>query len=136
MSLTRREQELLQLLRTYIDHLRRIQEIDPAGIEPFGEVDASAQRWLQLAIQCCLDLGDSLVAKLGKPEPSRYRDIFPELERARIIDSELTRSMVQLTGFRKALAHAYSTLSPSDTWQRIRQGLPALLTFAEKVAVQ
>ena len=61
MPLTDREQALLRLLNQYLVHLRSVQDLDPQTIEPFGTQDAAVQRWLQLAVQCCIDLGDSLL---------------------------------------------------------------------------
>jgi uncharacterized protein YutE (UPF0331/DUF86 family) len=136
MPLTERERELLRLLDLYLAHLQQHQGEDPATIEPFGAVDVAVQRWLQLAIQCCLDLGDSLLGKLGEPEPPRYRDIFAALVRLGVISADLARSMEDLTDFRNALAHAYQSLSPAETWRRLGGGLPALAEFARIMSRQ
>lgn len=32
------------------------------------------------------------------------------------------------------LVHAYADLSPAETWQQVRHGLPALTTFANNVS--
>jgi uncharacterized protein YutE (UPF0331/DUF86 family) len=133
VPLTDRERELLSLLDTYRAHLQQQLAVDPATVEPFGTQDAAVQRWLQLAIQCCLDLGDALLGRLGQPEPPRYRDIFPALARANVIDTPLAQAMERLTDHRNALAHAYVDLSPDETWRWIREGLPALAEFAQKI---
>ncbi len=142
MPLTPREAELFRLLEQYIASLRQSQTTDPASVQPFDAQDAAVQRWLQLAIQCCLDLGDSppslrsLPPRLGEPEPPRLRDIFPALVRRGVIDADLAQSLEQLTGFRNALAHAYAGLTPVETWRQVRQGLPALARFAERISQQ
>src|SRR5947207_7934867 len=129
MPLNNREQELLKLLRQYTASLRQMETVDPATVRPFDTQDAALQRWLQLAIQCCLDLGDSLLGRLGEEEPPRYRDIFTALVRRGVIEAPLAQRMEELTGFRNALAHAYADLSPVETWRRLRAGLPALAEF-------
>lgn len=136
MPLTDRERELLRLLNDYLARLQGVANLDPQTVERFGPQDAAVQRWLQLAIQCCLDLGDSLLGRLGQPEPPRYRDIFPALARIGVISLEHVRTMEQLTDFRNALAHAYVDLSPVETWARVRQGLPVMAEFARQVALQ
>jgi len=136
MSLTDREHSLLRLLNQYLQHLQDAQALDPQTLEPFGVEDAAVQRWLQLAIQCCLDLGDSLLGKLGEPEPPRYRDIFAALVRVGIIDPALAARLEQLADFRNALAHAYADLTPAETWRQVAQGLPAMAEFAKLVAGQ
>ena len=136
MPLTDREQELLRLLNAYLAHLQTAQALDPQTVEPFGTQDAAVQRWLQLAVQCCIDLGDSLLGRLGQPEPPRSRDIFPALVRIGVIDSSLAQPLEQLTDYRNALAHGYTELSPTETWNRVRQGLPTLAEFARRMAQQ
>src|SRR2546425_1179849 len=136
MPLTERERELLRLLDEYLEYLRQHLDLDATTLKAFGPVDAAVQRWLQLAIQCCLDLGDSLLAKLGEEEPSRYRDIFAALTRRKVIETPLAQQMEELAGFRNALAHAYADLSPVDTWRRLRDALPALAEFAERMSEQ
>lgn len=136
MPLTDREAELLRLLELYLGQLQVAATKDPTTISPFGPEDAAVQRWLQLAIQCCLDLGDSYLGKSGVDEPPRYRDIFPALVRLKVIDEDLARRMERLTGFRNALAHAYSELSPNDTWRQLKMGLSALAEFARMMALQ
>ncbi len=133
MPPTDRERELLRLLDTYRSHLQEQLSLDPATVEPFGVQDAAAQRWLQLAIQCCLDLGDALLGRLGEPEPPRYRDIFAALLRAGVIDAPLARAMERLADHRNALAHAYIDLSPQETWQWVRDGLPAMAEYAQRM---
>jgi uncharacterized protein YutE (UPF0331/DUF86 family) len=136
MPLTERERELLRLLNTYVERLEERRDIDPATIEAFGAEDAAVQRWLQLAIQCCLDLGDTLLGRLGEPEPPRYRDIFAALVRVGVIEDALARDMERLADFRNALAHAYAEITPQETWSRVRRGLPAMAEFARRMSQQ
>jgi len=136
MPLTGREQELLRLLNEYLAHLQSVQGLDPQTVQPFSIEDAAVQRWLQLAIQCCIDLGDSLLGRLGEPEPPRSRDIFPALVRLGIVDTSLAQTLEQLTDYRNTLAHAYADLSPAETWRRVRQGLPGMAELASRMSQQ
>jgi uncharacterized protein YutE (UPF0331/DUF86 family) len=125
---------LLRLLNAYLAHLQTAQDLDPQSVEPFGTQDAAVQRWLQLAAQWCMDLGDSLLGRMGQPEPPRSRDIFPALVRIGVIDSRLAQPLEQLTDYRNALAHGYTDLSPTETGHRVRQGLPILAEFARRMS--
>jgi uncharacterized protein YutE (UPF0331/DUF86 family) len=133
VPLTDRERELLRLLDTYRGHLQQQLAVDPATVEPYGAQDAAVQRWLQLAIQCCLDLGDALLGRLGEPEPPRYRDIFAALVRVGVIGAPLAQALERLADHRNALTHAYIDLSPRETWQWVREGLPAMAEFAQQI---
>jgi len=57
MPLDERQFELLRLLERYVSRLEAQSGVDPATVETDGPLDASVQRWLQVAVQCCIDLG-------------------------------------------------------------------------------
>jgi uncharacterized protein YutE (UPF0331/DUF86 family) len=136
MPLTDREQELLRLLNSYLAQLQSVQNLDPATVTPFDMQDAAVQRWLQLSVQCCIDLGDSLLGRLNEPEPPRSRDVFQALARRGIIDPGLVGVLERLVDYRNALAHAYASLAPAETWRRVREGLPVMAAFAQSMLSQ
>jgi uncharacterized protein YutE (UPF0331/DUF86 family) len=53
-----------------------------------------------------------------------------------IIDAALARSMEELTDYRNALAHAYQSLLPAETWRRLGDGLTALAEFGRLMSRQ
>ena len=68
-----------------------------------------------MAIQCCLDLGDSLLAKAGRPEPGRQRDIFGALAGAGFLANSEALPLEQLADFRNNLVHVYLEPTPAIT---------------------
>ena len=124
-----RQLEMLRLLESHISRLEGQTGVDLAAVEPNGSLDAAVQRWLQIAIQCCIDLGDSLLGQLGEPEPPRQRDVFPILVRRGIIDEATSEAMVELVRYRNTLIHAYESLSPAQTWAKMTSGIPILKGF-------
>lgn len=134
MRLDERDRNYLERLRNSLSHIREKLEIDPDSITPFGDDDLVAQRALQVALQCCLDPGDSLLAKSGRPEPGRQRDIFSALAGAGIIANSEVHPLEQLADFRNELVHVYLDLTPARTWERMQSGLPHLARFAEVIS--
>jgi uncharacterized protein YutE (UPF0331/DUF86 family) len=53
--------------------------------------------------------------------------------RAGVIDTALAQAMERLADHRNALTHAYIDLSPSETWRWVREGLPAMAEFAQRI---
>jgi uncharacterized protein YutE (UPF0331/DUF86 family) len=133
--MTRREQELLRLLKRLATSLREADAVDPTTLRPFDAHDAAVQQWLQLAIQCCIDLRRGLLGRFGVPW-TPLGDIFPALVRRGIIDRSLAQAMGQLLDLRKVLAHGYADLTPAETWRTAREALPALARFAERMSQQ
>jgi uncharacterized protein YutE (UPF0331/DUF86 family) len=68
---------------------------------------ASTERWLQLAIQICIDLGTQLVTELSVPAPTDYAGVFHALGAGGAISPELADRMAQAARQRNLLVHAY-----------------------------
>ncbi|MDQ3648011.1 MAG: DUF86 domain-containing protein [Actinomycetota bacterium] len=68
---------------------------------------AMTERWLQLAIQVCIDLGAQLVSELSVPPPTDYAGVFAALGEAGSIDSALAEQLATAARQRNLLVHAY-----------------------------
>jgi len=130
MPATERQLELLRILGRHIARLEAQSDIDASAVEADGPLDAAVQRWLQISIQCCIDLGDSLLSLLGEPEPPRQRDVFPVLVRRGVISEATSQGLIELAVYRNTHVHAYESLSPALTWAKMKSELPVLKEFA------
>lgn len=68
---------------------------------------AMTERWLQLAIQACIDIGAQLVSELSVEPPSDYAGVFRSLAAGGHIDRELGESLAAAAGQRNVLVHMY-----------------------------
>ena len=66
---------------------------------------------LERACQACIDLGMHIarIKNLGVPQSSR--DVFVLLQKARIINSDLSKKMQAMVGFRNIAVHDYQNLN-------------------------
>lgn len=66
---------------------------------------------LERACQACMDLGMHIarIKNLGVPQSSR--DVFVLLQKARIINSGLSKKMQAMVGFRNIAVHDYQNLN-------------------------
>jgi uncharacterized protein YutE (UPF0331/DUF86 family) len=67
---------------------------------------------LQRAIQACIDLANTVIAKEGLGLPNRYRQSFEILAKHGVIDSAILSIMVSMVGFRNISVHDYSEVKP------------------------
>lgn len=74
------------------------------------DVQAIVERRFETAIQACLDIAAHLVATEGYREPTDYGDLFRILEAEEVVSSSLADRMVEMAGFRNALAHEYADI--------------------------
>jgi hypothetical protein len=69
--------------------LRRLASLARQEYLQSRERQAQAERWLQLAAECCLDLAHHLIAERGWATPSTYREAFQTLRSEGVLDADL-----------------------------------------------
>lgn len=97
-----------------LDHLEGLLEllepIHAAGEEAYlADIGTrgQAERWLQLAIQICIDVGAQLVSELSVAPPTDYAGIFYALAGGGYLDAELAERMAAAARQRNLLVHLY-----------------------------
>lgn len=100
----------LKRLDEYIRHLDELAKVDrPRFLSDFM-AHAAAERYLQLAIESILDLGNQIIATRDLREPASYREIPLILGQAGIFPTDFAEAMVPMVKFRNVLVHDYADL--------------------------
>lgn len=98
---------------------------------------AAAERWLQIAIESCLNIGNRLISlyQFEKPvrTPESYTDIFVIMRDLKIIDTEFSQRLVEMAKFRNRLVHIYWDLDAEMTYRIIHENLDDLKQFQTAV---
>jgi uncharacterized protein YutE (UPF0331/DUF86 family)/predicted nucleotidyltransferase len=92
-----------------------------------------AERYLQLAIEACLQICGILVSSLGLRRPEGYHELLSIIGSQQIIPNTLSYRLEILTNLRDALVHDPSTLNPDLLYDHIQQRLDDLEAFASAV---
>ena len=100
--------------------------------DPF--VYGNAERYLQLAIQACLDIGNHILANIKSKAPDDYRDIFTLLGENGVISAELAGKMAPLAGLRNILVHDYLEIDREKIYQMLRANLSDFSQFAKEIS--
>ena len=104
-------------------------------VNPDLESDLTRQDSIMLnierAAQACIDLGTHSVRihKLGIPQ--RSRDVFDFLEKAGKLDSNLSKSMKAMVGFRNIAVHDYQNVNLDIVKNIVENKLDDFLKFAK-----
>jgi uncharacterized protein YutE (UPF0331/DUF86 family) len=103
------------------DHLMRLNKyylllLDAQKV-PYDEFaddeihQSAVERFLQLAIESCLNIGNRLISlyQFKKPvkAPETYADIFIQIQKLGAIESEFASQLVEMAKFRNRLVHMY-----------------------------
>lgn len=129
-----------ELIERHLKQLREavtiLQSLGEAKREEFTtdyHIYALAERYLQLAIEACLQICGTLVASFGLRRPEGYHELLSIVAAQKIIPQTLAYRLEVLTNLRDALVHDPSTLNHDLLYDHVHQRLDDLKTFADTV---
>jgi uncharacterized protein YutE (UPF0331/DUF86 family) len=98
---------------------------------------ASVERFLQLAIESCLNIGNRLLSlqqfNLPVKQPESYVDIFQQLHKLGVIGSPFTDRLVRMAKFRNRLVHMYWEIDKETLYGILQEDLDDFEEFRRKV---
>ncbi len=98
------------------------------------DLQAIVERRLQTATECCINVGNHLIARLGLRAPKDYADVFRILSEAHVVPPELAGHMAEMAKFRNLLVHVYWAIDHERVWSSLPARLSVLETFAQRMA--
>src|SRR6266568_4819967 len=129
-----------ELLQRHLKQLREavgiLRELGKTNREEFTanfRVYGLAERYLQLAIEACLQICGILVASFGLRRPEGYHELLSIVAAQQIIPRPLAYRLEILTNLRDALVHDPDILNRDILYDHIQQRLGDLETFADTV---
>lgn len=128
--LDRRLARLEDLLR----ELRRLAVVQREEFLGDRGLQAQAERWLQLAAECALDLANHLIADRGWRTPQTYRESFAILREEGVLSDDLAANMEDWAGLRNVLVHLYLEVDHERIWEIVTADLNQLEAFAAAIA--
>jgi uncharacterized protein YutE (UPF0331/DUF86 family) len=116
----------LQKLDEYLKFLRGLRSYSLAEFLENPEHYGSAERFLHLAIEVTLDIGNHIVADLGLGEVNWYSDIVYALEEKKFISEDIREKWIRMVGFRNILVHDYLEVDRSIVYDILQNHLQDL----------
>ena len=80
----------------------------------------SAKYYLQICIECCLDVANHIIAAEQYRAPRDYGDSFTVLEEKGIFQKQLGHNLRQMTKFRNRLVHLYGEIDDKFVYEFIK----------------
>jgi len=116
-------QKRLQKLNDYLAILRKLRRYTREEFITDPEHYGSAERFLQLAIEVCNDLGNHIVADLELGVVDTYADVPTLLAKHGYIDESLRQVWTRMIGFRNILVHDYLLVDRTIVHSVLKQDL-------------
>jgi uncharacterized protein YutE (UPF0331/DUF86 family) len=120
----------LAALRGYLERLRAFQPTSEREFLDSPSLHDLAERYLHLAVERVLDLGNHFIAEGGLSTPETNQDTFVRLEQAGAIPPAVAARLRAWAGFRNILVHEYLAIDHGIAWHAIQEDLGDLEAFA------
>lgn len=117
----------LGLLRDYAD--RSVDEIegDPT-------LRGAVERYLHLALETCLDIGEHVIALEGARKPSTYREVIEILGEIGVLEPDFAERFAEAAGLRNVLVHRYADVDVARLHAFLVEDLDDVETFLQALA--
>jgi uncharacterized protein YutE (UPF0331/DUF86 family) len=97
----------IQRLETLIERLDEVRQAGEDAYLASEQQRAATERWLQVAVQICIDLGTQLVTEQSARPPSDYAEVFKILGEKGLIPSALAQRLADAAKQRNLIVHLY-----------------------------
>ena len=113
----------LNKIDEYLIVLRRLQRYERDEFLSDPERYGSAERFLHLAIEALLDMGNHVIADEGLGVVDWYSDVPRLFLEKGLISSDLSEKWVRMIGFRNTLVHGYIDIDRTIVYEVLQNGL-------------
>jgi uncharacterized protein YutE (UPF0331/DUF86 family) len=101
----------LAKIKQYLMYLEELQKASLHEFKGDFRLSGSTERYLQVAIECMIDIGNEIISSLQLRRPESYRDIPYILSEAGIIPRSFSDTVASMIGFGNLLVHDYASIN-------------------------
>jgi uncharacterized protein YutE (UPF0331/DUF86 family) len=123
----------LLTLSECLTELERPDAADAAALARDSLLRAAVERWLQIAIEACIDIATHVVAAEGWTPAGSAREAFVILANHGRIPLDLAHRLGSAAGMRNVLVHDYVAVDLNRIAYAVKTDLSDLRTFAALV---
>lgn len=120
-------------LKDYLKILKELQGVKENTFVSDYHYYGLAERYLQLSIECILDVGNMLIVSLDLRKPSDKQEIIDILEESKIIPSLLATRLSGVARFRNLLVHEYVKIDRGKVYNILKEKISDLETYAKAI---
>lgn len=124
----------LKQLEVYIKGVRDLKGRDKKLFVAGSETEDAAERRLERAVQCAIDIAAHIVTQEALGNPNKYKDLFFFLGRVGILSPDLTERLEKMAGFRNLLIHEYAVIDEAKVYEVVNSDIDDLVVFARLIA--
>jgi len=124
----------LEQLGEYVRILKTYQNRTLTDLNEDFTLRGAVERYLGLALQCSLDIGEMIISKEKLRTPETYREIIEILGENGILPKNFAQRFAFAAGFRNILIHMYADIDVEEVHQFLQENLGDFDEFAKSIA--
>ena len=132
-------EKVVQKFQQLDEYLKILEKISKTPKETFlidKILIGSAKYYLQVSIECCLDVANHIIASEKLRAPRDYSDSFLVIQEEGLISSELGDKLRQMAKFRNRLVHLYGEIDNTNVYEYINGDLKDIEEFKSIIIKQ
>ncbi|SCX92288.1 Uncharacterized conserved protein YutE, UPF0331/DUF86 family [Alkaliphilus peptidifermentans DSM 18978] len=114
----------------FLDSIKKYTEIEYVK-DPF--IYGSSERFLHLAIECAIDIGNHIISDMRYRKPETNRDVFEILHENEIISLKLKENLGNMASFRNILVHDYVKIDRVMVYKIITEDIKDLKLYMKDI---
>ncbi|MCJ7538473.1 MAG: DUF86 domain-containing protein, partial [Desulfobacterales bacterium] len=125
-------EKVVHKFQQFDEYLKILAKISKTPKETFLKdkiLIGSAKYYLQVSIECCLDVANHIIASEKLRAPRDYSDSFLVIQEEGLISSELGDKLRQMAKFRNRLVHLYGEIDNTNVYEYIKGDLKDIEEF-------
>jgi uncharacterized protein YutE (UPF0331/DUF86 family) len=89
----------------------------------------AAKYYLQVAVECCIDVANHIIARQGFRSPETFADTFTVLAENQVIEPEFVSTAHNMVRMRNRLVHLYWEVDADVLYQTLQHNLDDFCRF-------
>ena len=124
----------LEMLDEYIAILKGYQHHDVEDLMRDHTLRGAVERYIEVALECTIDLGEMIISTEKLKRPDTYRDVFLLLGEHGILPDDFAKDLAPAAGFRNVLVHMYAKIDIDRLYYYLENNLEDIERFGEYIA--
>jgi uncharacterized protein YutE (UPF0331/DUF86 family) len=126
--------QILSNLKEYVGVLRTLAAVPQDEFLGNPDKVGNAKYHFVIAIECCIDVANHVIASENYRFPRDNADSFVVLSEHRVLDPIFAKQLGGMARFRNRLIHLYSEIDDRRVFQYLQESLRDLERFAKTIA--
>ena len=135
ISIEKISQKFIQL-ENYLGLLKEISKESEEAFLKNQIIIGSAKYYLQVSIECCLDVANHIIASQRLRAPTDYADSFTVLEEIGVFHQQLGQRLRQMAKFRNRLVHLYGEIDDKYVYEFLKTDVEDIRKFRKIIIKQ